>query len=177
MSRNRGTDQYKNARLSGVVHHRGANELPTNLKKRNSKECVSYKYISIFIFTDSRPEIEMLTASLQTIFYRILTVAISALVLAQSVYSSTTASEHALELTALAEVLGIPMDQDVGPKREKMPEYLETVYDCWSSGSDNCGMPEATSDANVVRSFLGYGESPLIAVYWCVVVFLDGWSS
>ena len=75
----------------------------------------------------------------------------------QNVSSTSTSSEHALELTALAEMLGIPIDEDVGPKREKMPEYLETVYRCWSN-SDNCDMPEATSDANVVRSFLGYGE-------------------
>jgi hypothetical protein len=107
----------------------------------------------------------MMMFNLQSIFYRTFAVAMSALVLAQSVCSTSTSSEHGLELTALAEVLGIPMDEDVGPKRERMPEFLETVYDCWSSGSDNCGMPEATSDANVVRSFLGYGECPLIAVY------------
>ena len=103
--------------------------------------------------------------NLQSIIYRTFAVALSALVLAQSVSSTSTSSEHALELTALAEVLGIPMDEDVGPKRERMPEFLETVYDCWSSDSEDCGMPEATSDANVVRSFLGYGECPLIAVY------------
>ena len=94
-------------------------------------------------------------------------ITMSALVLVQSVCSTGTGSEHALELTALAEVLGIPMDEDVGPKRERMPEFLETVYDCWSSGADNCGMPEATSDANVVRSFLGYGECPSIH---CILV-------
>ena len=104
-------------------------------------------------------------SSLQTIFYRIFAVAMSALVLAQSVCSTGTGSEHALELTALAEVLGIPMDEYVGPKRERMPEFLETVYECWRSRADNCGMPEATTDANVVRSFLGYGECPLITVY------------
>ncbi len=104
--------------------------------------------------------------NLQSIFYRTFAVAMSALVLAQSVCSTSTSSEHALELTALAEVLGIPIDEDVGPKRERMPEFLETVYDCWRSGSDtDCGMPEATSDANVVRSFLGYGEYPLVVVY------------
>ena len=106
----------------------------------------------------------MMKSNLQSIIYRIFVVALSALVLAQNVSSTSTSSEHALELTALAEVLGIPMDEDVGPKREKLPEFLETVYRCWSN-SDDCNMPEATSDANVVRSFLGYGECPLIAVY------------
>ena len=93
----------------------------------------------------------------------------AALVLLLGVYtppvvsSTVGATEHGLELDALAEVLGIPMDEDVGPKRERLPEFLETVYDCWNSGSDNCGMPEGTSDANVVRSFLGFGEFPLVS--------------
>ena len=68
-------------------------------------------------------------------------------------------TERALELSALAEILGVPMDEDVGPKRERLPEYLETVYECWNTGAD-CGLPEGASDANVVRSFLGYGEFP-----------------
>lgn len=95
----------------------------------------------------------------QRIFYRIFVVTMAALVLIQRVCSTGTTSVRALELTALAEVLGIPMDEDVGPKRDKMPEFLETVYDCWRSSSGNCGMPDAASDANVVRSFLGY-ENP-----------------
>lgn len=75
----------------------------------------------------------------------------------QPVFGTSRASERALEMDALAELLGIPIHEDVGPKREKMPEYLETVYDCWNSGDSNC-MPEGTSDANVVRSFLGHGK-------------------
>lgn len=70
---------------------------------------------------------------------------------------TTVRTERVPELSALAEVLGIPVDEDVGPKRERMPEFLETVYNCWSSGSNEC-MPEETSGANVVRSFLGEGE-------------------
>ena len=78
----------------------------------------------------------------------------------QPVLGTTSASERAQELDALAELLGIPIHEDVGPKRERMPEYLETVYDCWSSGNTDC-MPAGTSDANVVRSFLGHGKQQL----------------
>lgn len=71
--------------------------------------------------------------------------------------ASTAKKESTLEMDALAEMLGIPIHEDVGPKREKVPEFLRTVNECWDSGSTDC-LPEGTLDANVVRSFLGYGE-------------------
>lgn len=71
--------------------------------------------------------------------------------------ASAAMRESSLEIDALAEALGIPIHEDVGPKREKVPEFLQAVNDCWDSGSNDC-LPEGTTDANVVRSFLGYGE-------------------
>ena len=71
--------------------------------------------------------------------------------------ASTAKKESTLEMDALAEALGISIHEDVGPKREKVPEFLQAVNDCWDSGSNDC-LPEGTADANVVRSFLGYGE-------------------
>ena len=65
-------------------------------------------------------------------------------------------SKHNPEVDALAELLGIPIHEDVGPKRQKMPEYLQSVYDCLGSGSTDC-LPDGTADANIVRSFLGTG--------------------
>lgn len=71
--------------------------------------------------------------------------------------SKMKSQQYAMEIDALAEVLGIPIHEDVGPKRQKIPEFLQTIYDCWNSGSTDC-LPEGISDANVVRSFLGAGE-------------------
>ena len=71
--------------------------------------------------------------------------------------ATTAKIESTLELDALAEALGIPIHEDVGPKREKVPEFIQAVNDCWDSGTNDC-LPEGTRDANVVRTFLGYGE-------------------
>lgn len=77
--------------------------------------------------------------------------------------SETASRRNNLLAEGLGLLLGLPFrDSDAAPPRlEHPPEFMKSLYNCWSAESNHNCMPdeartsEQLAGANIVRSFLG----------------------